>query len=157
MRQKENSTPIRVLGMAALLMLAALAAALVLWQLEGRRTYTLRLPSPEDIAELVVTQGESEARLSGKEEIDAVTGLLLADGRTSTLESIQDMPVNVENCIQIDYRFAGGGVSTLFAYEKQNGYWLEQPYNGIYALTREEFEALAAPSGLNQLQISQQP
>ena len=157
MKQNENSTPVRVLGMAALLMLAALAAALMLWQLEGRRTYTLHLPSSVEIAELVVRQGESEARLSNQEEIDAVTGLLLADGRTTTRESIQDMPVNAENCIQIDYRFAGGGVSTLFAYEKQDDYWLEQPYNGIYALTREEFEALQMPACSIQTKTSQMP
>lgn len=142
MEQKRNRTLFRVLLMTGVLVLAALAAALVLWQMEGRRTYALHLPSSVDIAELVVKQGESEARISGWEEIGAVTGLLLADGRTTMNESIQDMPVNVENCIQIDYHFAGGGGSTLFAYEKRNGYWLEQPYNGIYTLSQEEFRAL---------------
>ena len=143
MEQKGNRTLFRVLLITGVLVLAALAAALMLWQLEGgRRTYALHLPSSVDIAELVVRQGESEARISGWEEIGAVTGLLLADGRTTTNESIQDMPVNVENCIQIDYHFAGGGASTLFAYEKRHSYWLEQPYNGIYALSQEEFSAL---------------
>lgn len=144
MEQKRNGTLFRVLLMTGVLVLAALAAALVLWRMQtgGRRTYVLHLPSSVDIAELVVKQGESEAHLSGWEEVGAVTELLLADGRITTNESIQDMPVNVENCIQIDYHFAGGGASTLFAYEKRNGYWLEQPYNGIYALSQEEFGAL---------------
>lgn len=142
MEQERNRTLFRVLLIMGLLLPAMLAAALMLRQMDGRRIYTLHLPSSADIAELVVTQGESEAHISGWEEIGAVTGLLTADGRTTTNESIQDMPVNVENCIQIDYHFAGGGASTLFAYEKRNGYWLEQPYNGIYALSQEEFGAL---------------
>ena len=147
MEPKERRTRFRVLGMASLLVLAALAAALVLWQLEGRRTYMLHLPDPADIAELVVRQGENEARISGPDEISAITGLLLAGGRTTTQESIQDMPVNVEHCMQISCLFAGGGASTLFVYEKRGGYWLEQPYQGIYALTQEEFEALSALPG----------
>lgn len=143
MERERNRTLFRILLMTGILVLAMLAAAMVLWRLEeGRRTYVLHLPSSADIAELVVKQGESEARISGWEEIGDITGLLLADGRTTTNESIQDMPVNVENCIQIEYVFAGGGASTLFAYEKRNGYWLEQPYNGIYALSQEEFGAL---------------
>ena len=142
MEQERNRTLLRVLLMTGLLLLAMLAAALLLWRMDSRRTYTLHLPSSVDIAELVVSQGENEVRISGWEEIGAVTGLLLADGRTTTNESIQDMPANVENCIQIGYIFAGGGGSTLFAYEKRNGYWLEQPYNGIYALSQEEFASL---------------
>ena len=149
MEQRRNRTLFRVLLMTGTLVFAVLAAALVLWRMQtgGRRTYALHLPSSVDIAELVVKQGESEAHISGWDEIGAVTGLLLADGRTTTNESIQDMPVNVENCIQIDYHFAGGGASTLFAYEKRNGYWLEQPYNGIYTLSQEEFASLLALVG----------
>lgn len=133
-----------------LLLAAALLAALALFPFGGR-TYTLHLPSSADVSELVLRRGDEEVRLAGWEEVGAVTSLLLGDGRTTARESIQDAPVNAENCIQLGYIFSGGGASTLFAYEKRGAYWLEQPYNGIYPLSDEEFGALAGLFGAGPL------
>lgn len=125
-----------------LLLAAALLAALALSPL-GRRTYTLNLPSSADVTEVVLRRdGGAQTRLAGREAVGAVNGLLLGDGRATTRESVQDAPVRAENCIQIDFIFSGGGASTLFVYEKRGAHWLEQPYNGIYAFSEEEFDAL---------------
>ena len=122
-----------------LLLAAALLAAFVLSPL-GRRTYRLNLPSSADVTEAVLRwEDGEETHLAGREAVGAVTGLLLGDGRTTTRESVQDAPVRAENCIQIDFIFSGGGASTLFVYEKRGARWLEQPYNGIYAFSEEEF------------------
>lgn len=121
----------------------ALYAALALCLRGMHRTASLRLPDAADLALIAVTSAEHETQISAPEELGAVIGLLLGGGRTSAQESVQDAPVGAENTLKIDFIFSGGGASTLFAYEKGGGCWLEQPYNGIYALSREEFDALA--------------
>ncbi len=140
---RKNQAARRVWLPILLLLAAALLAALALRPFSGR-AYTLHLPSSADVSELILRRGGEETRLAGWEEIGTVTGLLLGDGRTTARESVQDAPVNAENCIQLDYVFSGGGASTLFAYERRGAHWLEQPYNGIYSLSEEEFGALLA-------------
>lgn len=70
----------------------------------------------------------------------------IVDSEHTSKESVQDAPQN-ENYIKIDIQ-SEAGVSTLFAYEDNGKYYMEQPDQGIYnifvpdgtsALTRSIF------------------
>lgn len=62
---------------------------------------------------------------------------LTGTGRTTKEESIQDIPTGMEESITIT--FNSGEKTTVFVYKKADKYYIEQPYNGIYEITQEEY------------------
>ncbi len=121
---------------AAVLLFVAAAA---LWGLAGRRTYTLTLPEPEKLEAIRLTQGTETAAVS---DMGALFEILKGTERRTESESIQDFPVNAENVVQIDFRFKEQGASTVFVYQKGRGFFIEQPYNGVYRISEEEFREI---------------
>ena len=122
------------------MILTVLCAAVHFVGLNGR-TYVLNLPEPAGLSGATLsTRGGDTVELDGKGAEEVV--LALGDGRTTQEEIIQDAPVNVEDYIQVDFHFAGGGTITLFVYQRKSEWVIEQPYNGIYVLSDAEAQAL---------------
>ena len=69
------------------------------------------------------------------------TGLSYASGDADHPD-IQDIPVNTEEKLKIDFHFVEKGTSTLFLYKRKNNFYIEQPYNGIYKITEREYEKI---------------
>ena len=44
--------------------------------------------------------------------------------------------------IKVDFHFIEAGVSTIFVYKKNNSYYIEQPYNGIYQISGDEYNSI---------------
>ena len=105
----------------------------------GKKADPITLPEASEITSIEVTVGENiinhEERTWISEVISNISG-----AKPSSKESIQDVPV-VENYIKIDFRFETG-TSTVFAYENQGKYYVEQPYQGIYEIDSQLYEAL---------------
>ena len=50
---------------------------------------------------------------------------------------MQDVP-QAEELVRLDLRL-GSGASTLFAYQEDGHFYVEQPYQGIYQITGEQY------------------
>lgn len=114
------------------------AAAVILFRTPGR-TYTLTLPEAEKLESILLTQGTDTTAVS---DMRALLELLTGTERKTKTESIQDSPVNAENLVQIDFRFKEQGTSTVFVYQKGRAFFIEQPYNGVYRISEEEFREI---------------
>ena len=77
------------------------------------------------------------------DQIKDLIYVLEGNGRTTKRESINDFPVNAETPIKIEFCFARGGSSVLYAYAQENRYYIEQPYNGIYQISGDEYNSVA--------------
>lgn len=104
--------------------------------------YNLKLPEISDISSISVTLNDNEIKLEKEEEITSIITTLMSNGRTTKIESIQDFPVNVSNVITIKIYHKSSGSSTLFVYERKGNYYLEQPYNGIYEISSDEYNSI---------------
>ena len=71
-----------------------------------------------------------------------VRNVLYGVKRITETESIQDSPVNVDNEIKVNFYFDEENCSTLFVYKKNFKYYIEQPYNGIYRISADEYNAI---------------
>lgn len=109
----------------------------VFW-LQNSRVYKLNLPKQENISQIVFKDTEKESIVEEKEK-EKVFQILLGEARSTREESVQDYPVNAEEIMQIDFVFKEAGTSTIFIYRKGNKFYIEQPYNGIYEITKEEY------------------
>ena len=108
-----------------------------------RRTYSLDLPQAETLGNVVISTDTTKEEITDREKIKDLIYVLEGNGRTTKRESINDFPVNAETPIKIEFCFARGGSSVLYAYTQENRYYIEQPYNGIYQISGDEYNSVA--------------
>ena len=105
----------------------------------GKKAEPIVLPDAEDVFSVDIKIGEDTVSYSD----EAWIGRLIEDfsgAEPTGEECVQDAPA-VENYIKMDFQF-GEGTSTLFAYEKNGKYYIEQPYQGIYRIKEETYRQL---------------
>ena len=108
----------------------------------NRRTYNLNLPQLEKLESISLEQDTNKKVINDNEKMKDIINILNERERTSKEESIQDSPVNTSNKVKIDFNFKETGASTLFVYERNNEYYIEQPYNGIYRISMDEYNSI---------------
>lgn len=146
---KKGSLFDAAIGVFAAVMIAVLAlstASYILPALFDRETYKLSLPDYDSIDSATLARRDgTKAELTTAYAQD-VLFVLKGNERSTGTESVQDAPVNVEDYIQVDFHHTGGGTSTLFVYQrpeaKNSEYFIEQPYNGIYEISGDEYNSI---------------
>ena len=114
----------------------------IFYHFKDRRTYTLNLPQLEKLESISLNQNEKDISINGREEMKDILYVLNGTKRVTKNESIQDAPVNIDDEIKVDFHFIEAGVSTIFVYNKNNSYYIEQPYNGIYQISGDEYNSI---------------
>jgi len=103
--------------------------------------YTLQLPlMPGSFKTITIEQNEIEETIESSKDIEDIVNILSGTGRKTRTQSIQDFPTNVENVISV--HFNCGEILTLYVYEKNNEYFIEQAYNGIYRISADEYNSI---------------
>lgn len=109
----------------------------------SRETFTFSLPISEDLVSISISNKTTQKEITDKTEIKDIVNRLEGNGRTTKKESINDSPVNVEDPIKLEFYFENTGTSVIYMYIKDDRYYIEQPYNGIYQITYDEYNSIA--------------
>lgn len=139
---KKNKKLFILLGV----LIAILLIVAVVYKHRDRRTYELNLPQVEELSKIELKKNGMSVGIYKTDEITDIINVLLGVKRITKTESIQDSPVNVNDEIQVDFildediRYKA--VSTIFLYEKNEKYYIEQPYNGIYQISADEYNSI---------------
>lgn len=112
------------------------------YHFRDRRTYELNLPEIEAITRIELERKADGVALFRIEEMEDVINVLYGVKRITETESIQDSPINVDDKIKIDFYYNEENCSTVFVYKKNFKYYIEQPYNGIYRISADEYNAI---------------
>ena len=133
-------------AVALLAFMAVLEMGKIIFVIAGmyRRSYELTLPEQEKLKQITLESGEKRAEITDLEEIKEVIYVLSGGdkGRTTNEESINDAPVNADVLIMVNFYFKEQGVSTLFVYQRGGRYYIEQPYDGVYRISGDEYNAI---------------
>ncbi len=132
-----------------LIVVFVLAVCVALFVCIGKRNYTLNLPSLNDIESISMGKSESLIVINYSEEIKNILDILNSKKRVTNIESVQDMPVNASNQILIQFYLKENKVEVIYLYEKNNCYYIEKPYNGIYEITSEEYNLVKSYCEIN--------
>lgn len=127
-----------ILGM---ILIITFALGLV-YYFRDRRTYTLDLPEIEECNKITIEKNEKYIEISDINEMKEIKDILYGIKRISENESVQDSPVNVKDEIKVNFYFNEGNSSTVFVYKKNFKYYMEQPYNGIYPISEDEYNSI---------------
>lgn len=62
--------------------------------------------------------------------------------RTTAIASISDYPVNATNILNLKFTYSNEVTKSLTIYQKGKNYFIEEPYNGIYKLKKEDYQKI---------------
>lgn len=131
----------KVLVIISVVILVALGIGASYYFVNGK-IYKLNLPPLDNLQSISLHQNENEKVIDNSEEMNKVLYTISDIKSKNKKESIQDSPVNVDNEIRIDFNFIGRGTSTIFVYKKNNKYYIERSYNGIYKISNDEYNSI---------------
>lgn len=94
------------------------------------------LPEMGEIVSADVTAGDQTVRHTDEAWISEMV-TALSGAEPTGRESVQDVP-QAEELIRLDLQL-GSGTSTLFAYQEGRSFYIEQPYQGIWQITGEQY------------------
>ena len=114
----------------------------VFYYFTNNKTYKINLPELEKLESITLEKDENEKIITDNEKMKDMLETLKGRERKTKIQSIQDEPVNISNKIKIRINFKEIGQSILFIYEKDNKYYIEQPYNGIYKISKDEYNSI---------------
>lgn len=80
-----------------------LIAILLYINIEDKNIYTLNLPILDDISSISISQNETDVKFNNQSDIKQILDILTSDSRTTTLNSVQDFPVNAVDVITINF------------------------------------------------------
>ena len=105
-------------------------------------SYTLNLPLDDSVYSINMEQEDKVVMIDEQEKIKDIMFVISNVKGTTTSKSVQDSPVNAENVIKINIEYSESNILTLFIYKKKNKYFIEQPYNGIYTISFDEYYSI---------------
>ena len=73
----------------------------------NKYSYTLNIPSDDSVYNINLEQNGKRIEVSEQDKIKDIIYIISEVKRTTTSESIQDSPINVENEIKIDFKYKG--------------------------------------------------
>jgi len=123
-----------------LILLSILLLALNLSACAKINKSPLHLPTDSDIESIKISHSGSDIELSDSKFIAEIIAKANSAGFTNK-KSVQDYP-SFPEMIQIDFTDKSGNTTTLFVYEHQNKWYIEQPYQGIYTTDNELVQML---------------
>ena len=124
----------------AIIMVVVLAIFIVVQIYQ--ETYEITIPSLDEITLVSIdslSQYDNVTEFDDKEEIAKIYHIFR--NQITTQESINDNPVNPDILFLVTFK-KNDETTKVYIYKKNNQYYIEQPYNGIYTIAKRDFETI---------------
>lgn len=124
----------------AIIMVVVLAIFIVV-QI-NQETYEITIPSLDEVTLVSIdslSQYDNVTEFDDKEEIAKIYHIFR--NQITTQESINDNPVNPDILFLVTFK-KNDETTKVYIYKKNNQYYIEQPYNGIYTIAKRDFETI---------------
>ncbi len=107
------------------------------------KEYTLNIGKLEEISNITIDTLAKEDNIkefSYKNSINEIYNIF--SEKTTNVESVNDNPSNPDILYFIKFNNSKDESNSAYVYKKRNKYYIEQPYNGIYKITEEEYKTI---------------
>lgn len=104
----------------------------------------ITLPSEADLESIILsesTEGNNvQVTITGNEEIKSIIDNIKLNSKKTNTESVNDTPTNVDYYIKLEFYHSTDGSSVAYVYKTKDGYYIEQPYIGIWEITQKSYD-----------------
>lgn len=94
-----------------------------------------------DIDKMEMSEGDIIKEITSKDDIELVFDILANLGEGT--ESINDFPVNATKIVKLNLIYSKDNV-VVYAYMRDNKYYFETPYGGMFLTTEENYNKIKA-------------
>ena len=121
-----------------LIVIIALTAIMcgVVYVLSNNRK--INLPKMGEVEEVLIKEDNRVVTISDKKEIEKIYKII--ENKNSMKKSVTDTPKDVKKLTKISFIIGDDEKNIVNIYMKDDMYYLEQPYNGIFKLSKKEYE-----------------
>ena len=106
------------------------------------KTFEINLPAINNLCEIVLKKEDKNININDEATMENIITNLKKVEKTK-MSSVSDRPVNAKEIIEIEFKYRDGGSSIVYIYQRDDKYYLEQAYNGIYNLKQCEYLIIA--------------
>ena len=121
-----------------LIVIIALAAIMcgVVYVLSSNKK--INLPKMGEVEEVLIKEDNRGVTISDKKEIEKIYKII--ENKKSMKKSVTDTPKDVKKLTKISFIIGDDEKNIMNIYMKDDMYYLEQPYNRIFKLSKKEYE-----------------
>ena len=121
-----------------LIVIIALAAIMcgVVYVLSNNKK--INPPKMGEIKEVLIKEDNRVVTISEKKEIEKIYKII--ENKKSMKKSVTDTPKDVKKLIKISFIIGDDEKNIMNIYMKDDMYYLEQPYNGIFKLSKKNMK-----------------
>ncbi len=109
-------------------------------ELNKNKAYTINLFKLEEISSITIdtlAQYDNEKEFKDEETIKEIYEIFA--NKKTHIESVNDVPVNPDILYFVKFKNDSEDSKLSYIYKKDNQYYIEQPYNGVYQVTEDEY------------------
>ncbi len=98
----------------------------------------INLPKMDEFKEIILKENDKIFVIDGKKDIENIYKIL--KDKKSIKKSIEDTPKGVKSFVKISFVINDSEKNKMNIYTKNDSYYIEEPYNRIFKLSKEEYE-----------------
>ena len=102
--------------------------------------YELHLPEFDKVVSITVEKNAKGTLISQTSKINNIIDIVKNIKKTNKGNS-EDI-TKIENSIKVSFNYEESVATLLYVYTKNNKYYLEQPNNGLYEISKENYELI---------------
>lgn len=130
----------KLVGILVVLFLIAAVSGIVWYKLETRQVYVPDIPNSHNLSSISYELESGIETVMTEEEMEKILNGLYDLNLSTKSVSVQDYPTETENLVAIRFYYKEEDtVGNFFIYKKKDKYYLEEPYNGIYKISEEDY------------------
>lgn len=119
-----------------------------LLSLVGCNNQSIDLPDKSQLENITLSKSIEEkmepTRVSSNIEIEKIIDSIKSNSKKINTGSHNDEPTNIDDYIKLEFIHSDDGTSRAYAYKVKDLYYFEQPYVGIWKITKSSYENIDA-------------
>ena len=124
-----------IIKLIVIIVLAAIMCGVVYVLSNNKK---INLPKMREYEEVLIKEDNRAVTISDKKEIEKIYKIV--ENKKSMKKSVTDTPKDVKKLTKISFIIGDAEKNIMNIYMKDDMYYLEQPYNGIFKLSKKEYE-----------------
>lgn len=129
----------KLVSILLVLLIIGIIIGIVWYKLETRQVFAPDIPNSHNLSSISYELPTGIVTIAEEEKMDKVLEGLHSLNLSTKTVSVQDVPTDVENLVYIRFYYKEDAVGNFYIYSKKDKYYLEEPYNGIYKITLDEY------------------